>query len=109
MRIPMVVLGALTVLQVHGWAEAKDALQPGGGGYVDTKHPKAAKDYYVVRQGQSNQCEIVVGEFGDRPEGAIGSAPYASKQYAEAALKKFPECKGGGADPTAVDKTTGKK
>lgn len=54
-------------------------------------------------------AKYVAGEFGDRPEGAIGSPPYASKQYAEAALKKSSECKGGEADPTADDKTTGKK
>jgi hypothetical protein len=49
----------------------------------------------VVREGQSDQCKIVAGDFGDKPEGAIGGAPYASKNYAKAALKTFSQCKGG--------------
>jgi hypothetical protein len=70
-------------------------LEPRGGGYVDTKHPKVTKDYFVVREGQSDQCKVVAAEFGDKPEGAIGGAPYASKNYAKAAVKTFPQCKGG--------------
>jgi hypothetical protein len=95
MRTPLVVLAAIAVLQVPGWAEAKDRLEPGGGGYVDTNRPKVTKNYYVVRQGQSDQCKIITGDFGKNPVGMIGGAPYASKEYATAALKKFPECKGG--------------
>src|SRR5262245_64507337 len=99
MRIPPVVLVAIAVLQVPGWAEAKTKLEPGGGGYVDTNRPKVTKDYYVVREGQSDKCKVVIGKFGDKkPLGTIGGAPYASKKYATAALKKFPECKGGEAD-----------
>ena len=76
--------------------EAKNKLgEPGGGGFVDTNHPNVTKDYYVVRQGQSDRCKIVTGDFGENPVGTIGGAPYASKKYATAALKKFPECKGG--------------
>jgi len=44
------------------------------------------------------------GQVGDKPEGAVGDAPYASKSYAKAALKKLPECKGG-----LVDDETGVK
>jgi len=99
MRTPLVVLAAIAVLQVPGWAEAKKTkLEPGGGQYVDTNHPKVTKDYYVVREGPSDKCKVVNGNFGDKPFGTIGGAPYASKKYATAALKKFPECKGGEAD-----------
>src|SRR5262245_55929080 len=96
MPIPPVVLVAMAVLQVPGWAEAKTQLEPGGGAYVDTNRPKVTKNYYVVREAQSDKCKIVPAEFGTTsPEGTIGGAPYASRKYATAALKKFPECKGG--------------
>ena len=94
MRMLTIVL-ATAVLQVPGWAEAKDKLEPGGGGYVDTNRPKVEKDYYVVWEGQSDKCSIVSGEWSNKPVGALGGAPYASKDYARAALKTFPECKGG--------------
>ena len=71
---------------------------------MDTKHPNVTKDYYVVREGGGDQCKIVAGKFENKPEGAIGGAPYASKKYAAAALKKFPECKGGETDEAADDK-----
>jgi hypothetical protein len=71
------------------------------GGYVDTKHGKVGKDYYVVHKDQSDKCSIVTGDWAKKPEGAIGGAPYASKNYAKAALKKFPECKGGETDEAA--------
>jgi hypothetical protein len=48
-----------------------------------------------VRKGDSNKCSIVAGKWEDKPIGATGGAPYASKDYAKAALKTFPECKGG--------------
>jgi len=95
MRISLVFLAAIAGLQVPGWAEAKDRLEPSGSGFVDTNHPKVTKDYYVVREGQGDRCSVVAGDFGKNPEGTIGGAPYASKKYATAALKKFPECKGG--------------
>ena len=104
MRTPLVVLAAIAVLQVPGWAEAKNQLEPGGGGFVDTNRPKVTKDYYVVREGHSDKCKVVTGDFGSNPKGAIGGAPYASKKYARAALKKFPECKSGNTDEAADDK-----
>ena len=103
MRMLTIALAA-TVLQVPTWAEAKKRLEPGGGEYVDTKHPKVEKDYYVVREHQSDKCSIVAGEWANKPAGAIGGAPYASKDYAKAALKKFPECKGGETDEAADKK-----
>ena len=87
MRMPIVVLAAIAAL-VPGWAEAgkKDPYNPGGGGFVDTKHPKVTKDYYVVREGQSDKCKVVTGDFGNKPVGAIGG------------------CKGGNTDEAADDK-----
>ena len=90
MRISLVFLAAIAGLQVPGWAEAADRVEPSGGGFVDTNHPKVTKDYYVVREGQGDRCSVVAGDFGKNPEGTIGGAPYASKKYATAALKKFP-------------------
>jgi hypothetical protein len=45
MRMPMVVLAAIAVLQVSGWAEAANRLEPRGGGYVDDKHPRVTKKF----------------------------------------------------------------
>jgi hypothetical protein len=59
---------------------------------------KLGKDYYLVRKGDSNQCSVVTGKWEEKPEGAIGGAPYASEEYAKAALKTFAACKGGEAD-----------
>jgi len=72
-----------------------NSLTAQGAGFLSYKHKKATKDFFVVRSGQGDQCSVVQGEFSDKPTGAIGGAPYASKDYAEAALKKFSECKGG--------------
>jgi hypothetical protein len=109
MRMQIVIVGTIAVLQLTGWAEAKNPYEPGGGGYVDTKHPKVTKEYYIVRESRGDHCKIVAGDFGDPPVGTIGSTPYASKDYATAALKKLPECKGGEADQTADDKHSGRK
>lgn len=103
MRVAAVVFTTMIEL-VAGWAHAKTPLEPGGAGYVDTKHPTIGKDYYIVRKGHTNQCEIKSGDWTEKPENAVGNAPYASKGYAEAALKKFPECK-----ETTMDEGAGKK
>ena len=59
------------MLQVPGSAEAKKNNEKwwegGSSNYVDTKHPKLTKDYYVVREGGGDQCKIVAGKFGDPP------------------------------------------
>jgi hypothetical protein len=104
MRTLSMVLAAMALLQVAGWAEAKDRTQPGGGGYVDTKHPKLGKNYYVVRMGVGDKCSIVSGEWSNKPAGVLGGAPYASRKYAKAALKTFPECKGGEIEEAADEK-----
>jgi hypothetical protein len=57
-----------------------------------------------VHKGQTNQCSIVTGEWANKPVGTLGSAPYATKDYAKAALKTFPECKGGEMDQGADKK-----
>jgi hypothetical protein len=59
MRMLSMVLTAMALLQVAGWAEAKDRTQPGGGGYVDTKHPKLGKNYYVVRMGVGDMLDCL--------------------------------------------------
>ena len=89
---------------VPGMGRGESRLEPGGGGFVDTKHPKVGKDYYVVHTDQSDKCSIVAGDFANKPAGAIGGAPYASKNYAQAALKKFAECKGGNTDEASDKK-----
>jgi hypothetical protein len=109
MRTLAIVIAVFAVLQIPQLAEAGDPVQPRGGQYVDTNHPKVTKDYYVVREGQSDKCKVVNGDFGDKPFGTIGGAPYASKKYATAALKKFPECKGGEADESMDTKKHSKK
>ena len=109
MRTLAIVIAAFAVLQFPQLAEARNPIQPGGGQYVDTNHPKVTKDYYVVREGPSDKCKVVNGNFGDKPFGTIGGAPYASKKYATAALKKFPECKGGEADDSMDTKKHRKK
>ncbi len=110
MRMSLIVL--LVALAVPEWAEGKDILydHPGGGGYVDTHH-KAPKDYYVVHKGEedTDKCSVVSANWGDPPEGALGGAPYASKDYAKTALKKFPECKGGDSDEATYEKKNKKK
>ena len=94
----MVTLTAMTLLLVTGRAEAGilgGEGEPKGDEFLRQKKPKVAKDYYVVPTGQSHQCSIVAGEWEKKPAGALGGAPYASADYAKAALKTFPECKGG--------------
>jgi hypothetical protein len=83
-----------------GGAKAETLTEPGEG-FLAQKHPELGDDYYVVRKGQSNQCSIATGKWEKKPVGALGDAPYASEKYAKAALKTFPECKGGEADEEA--------
>jgi hypothetical protein len=109
MQVPTLVCLTATMLMVAGWAEAKTQLEPGGSGFIKEKPAKLGKDYYVVRKGQTDQCSIVTtasAKGEGSPEGTIGGAPYASAKYAKAALKTFPECKGGEADD---DEANGKK
>jgi hypothetical protein len=107
MRTLILFLAAMALLMSNR-SEAEPLRDPGAG-FVEQKHPKVGKDYYVVRQGKSDKCSIVTGKFDDPPEGALGGAPYATKGYASAALKKFPECKGGESDEPIDKKKHGKK
>src|SRR6478752_5539375 len=113
MRVLMVTLTAMTLLLVTGRAEAAKLGvkgEPKGDEFLRQKKPKVAKDYYVVPTGQSHQCSIVAGEWEKKPAGALGAFPYASADYAKAALKTFPECKGGEPDEeTSPDKKHRKK
>ena len=94
MRGFTILLVAMVLAPVPYRAYAKP-LTDQGGSFLTYKHKKATKDFFVVRAGQGDQCAVVQSDFSNKPAGAIGSAPYASKDYAEAALKKLPECKGG--------------
>ena len=110
MRVLMVTLTVMTLLLVTGRAEAlKGEGEPRGDEFMRQKKPKVAKDYYVVPTGQSHQCSIVAGEWEKKPAGALGAFPYASADYAKAALKTFPECKGGELDEEETDKKHRKK
>ena len=94
MRAFTILLIAIVLASVSHRAYANPVTDQGGS-FLTYKHKKVTKDFFVVRTGQGDQCSVVQGNFSDKPDGAIGGAPYASKDYAEAALKKLPECKGG--------------
>jgi hypothetical protein len=89
MSITIIAAMAALLLPIQGMA---DSVHDPGGGFVGQKKSKLGKNYYVVRK--ENGCAITTGKLGEKPEGAIGDAPYASKNYAKAALKDLPECKG---------------
>ena len=92
MRMSIAVLAAMAALLLPIQSKA-DSVRDPGGGFVGQKAPKLGKNYYVVRKGDG--CAIQMGKTGENPEGMIGDAPYASKNYAKAAVKAAPECKGG--------------
>jgi hypothetical protein len=102
MRTSIIVFTAMAVLLVPSGSKS-DSVRDPGAGFIDQKRPKAGKNYYIVRK--DNACAIKTGKFGDQPPGMIGDAPYASKVYAKAALKKIPECEGSEVE----DETSGKK
>lgn len=92
MRMSIKILAALVALLIPIESKA-DGVRDPGGGFIGQKAHKLGKNYYVVRKGDG--CTIQTGKLGEAPEGAIGNAPYASKNYAKDALKAAPECKGG--------------
>jgi hypothetical protein len=102
MRASIIVFAAVAVMLVPTAAKPEAVRDPGAG-FVGQKQPKVGKNYYVVRQG--DECTIKTGPFGNAPDGAIDTAPYANKGYAKAALKKLPECKGS----RIIDEADGKK
>jgi hypothetical protein len=62
----------------------------GGGGFIGEKsRSKLGKNYFVVRDSESGKCSVQTGDFGEKPSGMLGDAPYANKNSASAALKKF--------------------
>ena len=108
MRLSILVFTAVAAALVPAGSEAGTVREPGQS-FLEHKHPKLQKDYYVVYKGEGDKCSIVSGSWGDAPAGALGGAPYASKEYASAALKKFPECKAGEVEEGSDDKKPGKK
>jgi len=76
MRTSIIVVAAMAALlsPVHSKA---DSVRDPGGGFVGQKQQKHGKNYYVVRR--DNGCAILPGKMGNKPEGAIGDAPYADK------------------------------
>lgn len=48
-------------------------------------------------------------QVGAKTTGLVGDTPYASKEYAKAALKNLSECKGGDADESTGQKRMGRK
>jgi hypothetical protein len=107
MRAFTILLIAMALASVPQRTYAESVNDPGAG-FLSYKHKKETKDFFVVRAGEGDRCSVVQGQFSDKPAGAIGGAPYASKDYAEAALKKLPECKGGEASESE-GKKHGKK
>jgi len=93
MRMLMIVVTAAASVLFIGWAEAQ--VREPGEGFIKSKRPAVGSDFYVVRKGDSGKCSLVAGKPGDKPVGAVGDAPYASRKYATKALKSSPECKGG--------------
>ena len=81
MRAFTILLVAMVLASAPYRAYA-NSLTDQGAGFLSYKHKKATKDFFVVRSGQGDQCSVVQGEFSDKPTGAIGDAPYASKDYA---------------------------
>jgi hypothetical protein len=80
----VLTLGLL--LAVLPWAAPANA----GENIPSTK--KLGKNYFVVREPNSSDCKV---EAKKVPKDLImvGKAPYASEQYAKAAIETFPECK----------------
>ena len=88
MRTSIVIFAAMVALLPSNRSEADSVHEPGGA-FVEQKHPKVGKDYYIIHRGESDKCSIVTGSFGDPPEGALGGAPYAAKGYANAGSRNF--------------------
>ena len=103
MQIPTTTITAIAImLTAASWAEAKDLSDKSGSSFINYHEKrKESKEYYiVVKDGGGDQCSIVTGAWGENPSGMVGTSPYATRGYAEAALKKFPQCKGGEAEET---------
>ena len=90
MRWSTIVLTATALLLIPEWVEAGERLEPGGAEFLRKKHPNSGKEYYVVHTGQSNQCSIVAGRFGDPPVGAIDDKPMQMKNMQNVRSQHFP-------------------
>ena len=80
MRMSITVLTAVAALLLPIQSKA-DSVRDPGGGFVGQKASKLGKNYYVVRKAEG--CAIQTGKTGEKPEGTIGDAPYASKELRE--------------------------
>ena len=109
MKTPTIVIAVGVIFLFTGSASAQNRslLERDSPGDTFLRHKKinAMGDYYLVRS-SNDQCSVVSGTGNKKPEGIVGNAPYATKKYAEAAIKNFPECKGGLVED---EETTGKK
>ena|SRR6476661_10750592 len=101
MRIATILLAAMAVLVSAGWAQANPVAEPGAG--FLTKKKQKSQDFYIVHKGDTDQCTVQSGKWENKPSGAIGT-PYASKEYARAALKALPQCKGGESEESSSGK-----
>ena len=73
MRTSAIVIAAFAVLQFPQLAEARNPIQPGGGQYVDTNHPKVTKDYYVVRQARAISAKLSMPTLGTSHWGRLAA------------------------------------
>jgi hypothetical protein len=80
------VLTLALLLAVLSWPPPANA----GENIPSTK--KLGKNYYVVRRASSGECSIVPKKV-PKDLVMVGKGPYASEQYAKAAIETFPECK----------------
>ena len=53
---------------------------------------KLGKNYFVVREPNSSDCRVEAKKV-PKATMMVGKSPYASEQYAKAAIDTFPECK----------------
>ena len=78
-------LSLALLLAVLAWPPSANA----GENIQSTK--KLGKNYYVVRKPNSGDCKVEAKKVPNNLV-MVGKGPYASEQYAKAALEKFPEC-----------------
>ena len=74
LRLSIFVFTAVAVALAPAGSQAGTIREPGTG-FLEHKHPKVQKDYYVVYKRESDKCSIVIGWWGDAPAGALGGCP----------------------------------
>ena len=63
MRLSILVFTAVAAALVPAGSEAGTVREPGQG-FLEHKHPKVQKDYYVVYKGEGDKCSIVRWQMG---------------------------------------------